>query len=93
MKRAFIVGFVVLFIAAVAVLIWSESVDRRAAELLERTNYVGFFRVEYTFKGVTDYEETEKGDLIIYYKKHKIRFSRRKDQDYFDYFIIEEGSK
>lgn len=41
MKRVFIIGFIVLFMAAVAVLIWSESVDRRAADLLDRTSYIG----------------------------------------------------
>ncbi len=40
MKRVFIIGFIILVMAAVAVLIWSESVDRRAADLLDRTSYI-----------------------------------------------------
>ena len=46
------------------------------------------FGPEYIFRGFTSIEETEKGDLIIYYGKRKIRFSRRKDKSSFEWELI-----
>ena len=43
---------------------------------------------EYIFRGFSSIEETEKGDLIIWYGKKKIRFSKRKDKSSFEWELI-----
>lgn len=54
------------------------------------------FRYEITISGVREYEETEKGDLLLYLRapgyarKHKIRFPRNQTERGFEYKIIKE---
>lgn len=43
---------------------------------------------EYIFWGFSSVEETDKGDLIIWYGKRKIRFSKRKDKSSFEWELI-----
>ena len=43
---------------------------------------------EYIFRGFSSVEETDKGDLIIWYGNRKIRFSKRKDKSSFEWELI-----
>lgn len=60
---------------------------------MKQSNTVGIHVIihwgpEYIFRGWSSIKETEKGDLIIWYGKRKIKFSKRKDKSSFEWELI-----